>query len=110
MRFDDSALKLLIRQYTYEAGKRAIWSAKSPMCAAKIARRVVEHKRVARRATEKKIVELLGPPRFSAEMLRAEDEIGLVNGLAWTAAGGDILTIEVNLMPGKGNFSLTPDN
>lgn len=104
--FDDSALKLLIRQYTYEAGVRNLEREIANVCR-KIARRVVEHKRVARRVTEKKIVELLGPPRFSAEMLRAEDEIGLVNGLAWTAAGGDILTIEVNLMPGKGNFSLT---
>jgi ATP-dependent Lon protease len=106
VRFDEGALKLLIRQYTYEAGVRNLEREIANVCR-KIARRVVEHKRVARHMTEKKIVEILGPPRFSAELLRAEDEVGLVNGLAWTAAGGEILTIEVNLMPGKGGFLLT---
>jgi ATP-dependent Lon protease len=106
VRFDDAALQVLIRQYTYEAGVRNLEREVANVCR-KIARKVAEQKRFARRVTDKKIVELLGPPRFSADKLRLEDEVGIVNGLAWTPAGGDILAIEVNLMPGKGNFTLT---
>jgi ATP-dependent Lon protease len=73
----------------------------------KIARRVAESRRYAKRINGKRLIELLGPPRYSEEMLREEDEIGVATGVAWTAAGGDILAIEVNLMGGKGSMTLT---
>jgi ATP-dependent Lon protease len=106
LRIEDSALKMLIRQYTYEAGVRNLEREIANICR-KIARRVAESKRYARRINSKRLVELLGPPRFSEEMLREEDDVGVATGVAWTAAGGDILAIEVNLMGGKGNMTLT---
>jgi ATP-dependent Lon protease len=106
LRIEDSALKMLIRQYTYEAGVRNLEREIANICR-KIARRVAEGKRYARRINSKRLVELLGPPRFSEEMLREEDDVGVATGVAWTAAGGDILAIEVNLMGGKGNMTLT---
>ena len=106
IRFDDQVLKLLIRQYTYEAGVRNLEREIANVCR-KIARRVVEKKRYPKRLTTKKMVELLGPPRILPELLRDEDEVGVATGVAWTAAGGDILFIEVTVMPGKGSLTMT---
>jgi ATP-dependent Lon protease len=50
---------------------------------------------------------MLGPPRFMQEMLQEQDEVGVATGAAWTMAGGDIMFIEVNLMSGKGQLTLT---
>jgi ATP-dependent Lon protease len=52
-------------------------------------------------------VNLLGPPKLIQEFLMEEDEVGVATGVAWTAAGGDILFIEVTVMPGKSNLTLT---
>jgi ATP-dependent Lon protease len=106
LRLEDEALKMLIRQYTYEAGVRNFEREIANICR-KIARRVAENRRYAKRINGKRLIELLGPPRYSEEMLREEDEIGVATGVAWTAAGGDILAIEVNLMGGKGSMTLT---
>jgi ATP-dependent Lon protease len=72
-----------------------------------VARRVVEKKRHPKRITSKQLVDLLGPPRMMQQFLREEDEVGVATGVAWTAAGGDILFIEVTIMPGKGGLTLT---
>lgn len=106
LRIEDTALKMIIRQYTYEAGVRNLEREIANICR-KTARRVAEKKRYVRRITTEKVVELLGPPRLSEEMLHEEDEIGVATGVAWTAAGGDILFIEVTIMPGKGSLTLT---
>lgn len=106
MRFEDEALKMLIRQYTYESGVRNLERQVANICR-KIARRVAEQKRYPKRITGKQVIDLLGPPRVSDKQLREEDEVGVANGLAWTAYGGDIMFIEVNLMPGKGALILT---
>jgi ATP-dependent Lon protease len=106
VRIDDDALKMLIRQYTYEAGVRNLEREIATICR-KIARRVAENRRYSKRITPKRVVELLGPPRLTEEILREEDEIGVATGVAWTAAGGDILAIEVNLMSGKGTLTMT---
>jgi ATP-dependent Lon protease len=106
VRIDDDALKMLIRQYTYEAGVRNLEREIATICR-KIARRVAENRRYSKRITPKRVVELLGPPRLTEEILREEDEVGVATGVAWTAAGGDILAIEVNLMSGKGTLTMT---
>jgi ATP-dependent Lon protease len=106
IRFDDTVLQMLIRQYTYEAGVRNLEREIGNVCR-KVARRVVEKKRYPKRLTTKQLVEMLGPPRLTQEILGEEDEIGVATGVAWTAAGGDILFVEVTIMPGKGSFTLT---
>ncbi|MCI0398852.1 MAG: endopeptidase La [Chloroflexi bacterium] len=106
LHFDDNALKMMIRQYTYEAGVRNLEREIANVCR-KVARRVAEKRRYPRRITGKQVVDLLGPPRMTQEFLREEDEVGVATGVAWTAAGGDILFIEVTLMPGKGTLTLT---
>jgi ATP-dependent Lon protease len=106
VRIDDDALKMLIRQYTYEAGVRNLEREIATICR-KIARRVAENRRYSKRISSKRVVELLGPPRLTEEILRDQDEVGVATGVAWTAAGGDILAIEVTLMSGKGTLTMT---
>ena len=106
IRFEEEALRTLIRQYTYEAGVRNLEREVANVCR-KIARRVAENKTYPKRITSKRLTHLLGQPRFTEETLRDEDEIGVVTGVAWTAGGGDILNIEVNLVKGKGGMMLT---
>ncbi|MEM9774571.1 MAG: endopeptidase La [Chloroflexota bacterium] len=106
LRFDDEALKILIRQYTWEAGVRSLEREIANVCR-KIARRVAEKRRHPKRITANQIVDLLGSPPLSERKIRDEDEIGVANGMAWTATGGDVMYIEVNLMPGKGGLTLT---
>ena len=106
VRFEDQALKTLIRLYTREAGVRNLEREIASVCR-KVARSVAEGKRYPRRVTANKIEELLGPPRFVHEMLPDQDEVGVATGAAWTTTGGEIMFVEVNLMPGKGSLTLT---
>ncbi|MCA9937492.1 MAG: endopeptidase La [Anaerolineales bacterium] len=106
LRFEEDALKMLIRQYTYEAGVRNLEREIANICR-KTARRVAERRRYARRISAKQLEDLLGPAPITPELMREEDEVGVATGVAWTAAGGDILAIEVILMPGKGGLTLT---
>lgn len=106
VRFEDSSLKMMIRQYTYEAGVRNLEREIANVCR-KVARRVVEKKRYPKRIKDKQLVDYLGPPRMMQELMREEDEVGVATGVAWTAAGGDILFIEVTIMPGKGSLTMT---
>ncbi len=104
--FENDALLTLIRDYTYEAGVRNLEREIANVCR-KIARRVAENKRYAKRVQEQRLVDLIGPPAFTHEVLREEDEVGVATGVAWTPNGGDTMFIEVNLMPGKGSLMLT---
>src|SRR5690606_1263252 len=96
--FENDALLTLIRDYTYEAGVRNLEREIANVCR-KIARRVAENKRYAKRIQEQRLVDLIGPPAFTHEVLREEDEVGVATGVAWTPNGGDTMFIEVNLMP-----------
>jgi ATP-dependent Lon protease len=104
--FHDSALKTLIREYTYEAGVRNL-NREIANISRKVARQIVEKKRTNKQITPSIVEKFLGPPLY--DDLRANDaaEIGVATGLAWTPFGGDILTIEVSIVPGKGNVTLT---
>lgn len=106
LRLEDDALKTLIRDYTYEAGVRNLEREFARVCR-KIARRVAEEKTHPKRIRARQLIELIGPPQYTKDMLRDEDEIGVATGVAWTSAGGDTMFVEVNLMPGKGSLTLT---
>ncbi|MCE7947554.1 MAG: endopeptidase La [Chloroflexi bacterium CFX4] len=106
LRFDEAALHAIIREYTYEAGVRNLDREIANICR-KIARRVASKQTFKKRITVESLVEYLGPPSFTDDKLEEEDQIGLATGVAWTENGGDIMTVEVTLMPGKGSLTLT---
>ena len=106
IKFDEEALKTLIREYTREAGVRNLEREVANVCR-KIARQVAEGKAPPRNVTAVKVRQFLGPSRFAEDIRPDEDEVGVATGAAWTAAGGELMIIEVNLMPGKGTLTLT---
>jgi ATP-dependent Lon protease len=105
--FTDEALQELVRRYTREAGVRNMEREMSSILR-KVARRVVlEGKDYTVEITPANLNEFLGVPRYRATQKEERHEIGLATGLAWTEVGGEILPIEVTLMPGKGALRLT---
>ena len=103
---NDKALKTIISEYTREAGGRGLERQIGKICR-KAAKLVVEEQKEKVRVSGKNIEEFLGKKKFRPDMANAENEIGIVRGLAWTQVGGDTLEIEVNIMPGEGNLILT---
>jgi len=104
--FTDSALRAIIREYTYEAGVRNLERNIAQICR-KIARRLAEGKKIPHRVTSRSLQRYLGPPQFILRMAEEEDSVGVATGVAWTEAGGDLMLVEVALMLGKGNLQLT---
>lgn len=102
----DEAIYALIDNYTREAGVRSLERSLTSLLR-KSAKRIVaeEAKRVT--ITNKNIEEFLGPRKFKPEMIQAYDEVGLVNGLAWTSVGGEMLQVEATVMDGTGKIELT---
>lgn len=100
------ALESLISGYTREAGVRQLERRLGEVCR-KAAREILERNKKTVRLTENNLSRYLGKPRYVFDMVNETDEIGIVRGLAWTSVGGDTLQIEVNIMPGKGEVSLT---
>lgn len=100
------ALETLIHSYTREAGVRQLERKLGEVCR-KAAREILEQNKKAVRLTESNLSRYLGKPRYTFDMANETDEVGIVRGLAWTSVGGDTLQIEVNIMPGKGEISLT---
>ena len=100
------ALETLIHGYTREAGVRQLERKLGEVCR-KAAREILEQNKSKVRLTESNLCRYLGKPRHVFDMANETDEIGIVRGLAWTSVGGDTLQIEVNIMPGKGEISLT---
>ncbi|MEM6281659.1 MAG: endopeptidase La, partial [Chloroflexota bacterium] len=106
VKFESSTLQTLVREYTYEAGVRSL-NRRIAEVMRKIARQSAEGKKHAKRIKPTMLDDMIGPPDYT--MLRAndEDQIGVVTGMAWTSGGGDVMTIEVSLLPGKGGITLT---
>ncbi len=104
--FPEKTLHTLIQEYTYEAGVRNLEREIGSLCR-KATRRLAEDKTPLKSITARAIEKYIGPPRFLRENLEQQDEVGLAMGVAWTANGGDLLPVEVALMPGKGNLTLT---
>jgi len=104
--FTDSALKLVAREYTREAGVRNLERRIADLCR-KAAREVAEGKQTKIRIDEKRVRKWLGPRRFSGEVRKRTSDPGVATGLAVTAVGGDILFIEATAYPGKGRLTVT---
>ena len=102
----DDALRKVISGYTREAGVRGLERKLGEICR-KAARETLEKKKKLVKVTEENLEKYLGKVRFTIQTLNDQDEIGIVRGLAWTSVGGDTLQIEVNTMPGRGEFRLT---
>ena len=101
-----AALENLIHSYTREAGVRRLERCLGEVCR-KAAREILEQQKKTVRLTENNLEKYLGKPRYHYDVVGETDEVGIVRGLAWTSVGGDTLQIEVNIMPGKGEISLT---
>ncbi len=102
----DRALERLIRGYTREAGVRNLERKIGEICR-KAAREIYQKNKNTVKITENSLERLLGKEKYNYDLINETDEIGIVRGLAWTSVGGDTLQIEVNIMPGKGEFQLT---
>ena len=103
---DDASIKELMSSYTREAGVRNL-EREIANVFRKVARDKIENNSKKIRVTKKKISEYLGAPRFYSDIAERTTKPGVVTGLAWTAAGGDILFIEASKMKGKGSLTLT---
>ncbi len=100
------ALLEIIRGYTREAGVRNLERNLASVCR-KIAKKIAENKPTGKEITVPTVRKFLGPQRLTPVVLEKKDEIGMSTGLAWTEAGGDVLFVEVALMPGRGQLLLT---
>jgi ATP-dependent Lon protease len=103
---NDSALKLMISRYTREAGVRELERQVATVFR-KRARELVEKKDIVPIVNALKLPSYLGPYKYSNSVLEAKNTIGMSTGLAWTQVGGEVLFIEVAVMPGKGGLTLT---
>jgi ATP-dependent Lon protease len=107
LRFADGALEYIVSHYTHEAGLRNLEREIGKICR-KVARKIAEGGKGPYSISRNTLDRYLGPPKIIPESeLEALYQPGLVTGLAWTEVGGEILQIEVNIMPGKGKMTLT---
>ncbi len=106
LKLSENALLTIIRTYTREAGVRGLERQLAKICR-KVVKGIVGGKWEKLNVSQRNLKELLGEPSYHYDLIDKEDQIGVVNGLAWTAAGGDTLTVEAQLLPGKGNLLLT---
>ncbi len=105
--FSKNGVLAIIRQYTREAGVRNLEREIASVCR-KVARDVVKKKDGKLiKVTAKSIQKYLGSPRFRYGEIEENDQVGLVTGLAWTQVGGELLSIETVIMPGKGELIIT---
>jgi len=103
---DDSALQELLRRYTREAGVRNLEREISNL-SRKAVKEILTTKKKKISVTASNVAEFLGVPKYRFGEIEAEDQVGLVTGLAWTEVGGELLTIEGVMMPGKGRMTVT---
>ena len=107
MTFSDNAIQTIIRRYTREAGVRNLEREISSVLR-KIATQMVRTKeQKGYSVSTVSVQKYLGQPKFRDKPLELEDKTGIVTGLAWTQAGGELLTIEAVTMPGKGRIMVT---
>lgn len=103
----DATLRLIIDKYTREAGVRWLERVIATLFR-KTARQLVSKKSKIVDLNDPKVIKkYLGPEKFSSQLKGKKDEIGVSTGLAWTSVGGEILFVEVNVMPGRGSLLLT---
>ena len=109
----DSALRLVVNRYTRESGVRNLERQVAALCR-KIAREVIAHQTkggaiedFTYRVDSRRVQKLLGPPPYKFGVSDTMDEVGLVNGLAYTSWGGNLLQAEVTMMEGAGKLTIT---
>jgi len=102
----DDALRNVIRLYTREAGVRSL-ERELMTLARKAVTEILKSKKKSVKVTEKNLSDYLGVERFRFGQIDGEDQVGVVTGLAWTEVGGELLTIEGVMMPGKGRMTVT---
>ncbi|MYH40109.1 MAG: endopeptidase La, partial [Candidatus Dadabacteria bacterium] len=103
----NEALLQIIRRYTKESGVRNLEREIAALCR-KVAREIVEKKKTKGvNITAKSVNKYLGTPKYEYGEIEQTDQVGAATGLAWTELGGELLTIEVSIVPGKGNFTVT---
>src|SRR3979411_214562 len=103
---EDDALMTLIRRYTREAGVRNLEREISNL-SRKAVKELMTSKKKTVRVTAENLSDYLSVPKYRYGEVEAEDQIGVVTGLAWTDVGGELLTIEAAMMPGKGRMTVT---
>jgi ATP-dependent Lon protease len=103
---DDEALLTIIRRYTREAGVRNLERELSTLIR-KAVKELTISKKESVQVTDKVLADYLGVPKFRYGEVEDVDQIGVVTGLAWTDVGGELLTIEAAMMPGKGKMTVT---
>lgn len=104
--FTEEGLRMIIGEYTREAGLRDLRRKLADICRRAVKNKL-ENKKVYRKISRHNMHRYLGVPPYITEACEINDEVGVVKGLAWTEAGGDILPIETTVMPGKGELILT---
>jgi ATP-dependent Lon protease len=104
--FTGAALKKIIREYTREAGVRNLEREIGGICR-KVARQFAEHAATRINVSTQSVEDLLGPQKFYWGAAEDRDQVGVATGVARTELGGDVLGVEVTLMPGKGGLTLT---
>jgi len=106
LRIDENAIRAVISQYTRESGVRQLERQLAKLCRkTAMALNTKGVKRVT--LTTENLTDFLGVPRYTREKAAKKDLVGVVNGLAWTQVGGEILPVEVNVMDGTGKLELT---
>jgi ATP-dependent Lon protease len=103
---DDAALLTLIRRYTREAGVRNLERELSTLIR-KAVKELTIKKMLTVAVTDKNLSDYLSVPKYRYGEVEDEDQVGVVTGLAWTDVGGELLTIEAAMMPGKGKMTVT---
>lgn len=106
IKISDKALKIIISRYTRESGVRNL-ERNIASILRKIARLVAEKKKHPKTVKETHLLDYLGPKKYSSLIAEKKNEVGMSTGLAVTSVGGEILFIEVSLMPGRGRLTLT---
>jgi len=103
---EDGALKEVIRRYTREAGVRSL-EREIAKLARKAVKEILTSSKTSIVVTAENVHDFLGVPKYRYGEAELEDQVGIVTGLAWTEVGGELLTIEGVMMPGKGRMSVT---
>ena len=106
LKVSDGALREIIAAYTRESGVRVLERRLAAVCR-KTAMKVVSEGAKTIKVTDKDLEEYLGVPKYHPERQALEERVGVVNGLAWTSVGGELLEVEVNVVPGAGKVELT---
>jgi len=104
---DEAALLAVIRHYTREAGVRNLERELSNLARKAVKELVLSKKKTSVKVTDANLADYLGVQRYRYGEAETEDQVGVVTGLAWTEVGGELLTIEGVMMPGKGRMTVT---